>query len=388
MQSVNSLFKTYLIVVLSVFASTNLSANATFFSIEKSSSEIVFSKLDDAFSQLDKTSIIVGVGEIKIVFTAGNYIKSAIIVSDLIGGSAGLLVNVLNESAISPSTRYKLQMLSIVASLPQLARSIKGVDNLITAIDNDINALANINSKVRVKDYFSKIKLKVLAEAVGKSKIIAKLNNLVGDFTHAKNFVNSLDDVADASLLAKLDNLPNAKLQKVDDYYKSLDHPSGFGGQMDYTTTKVIEGQSVSMTYKNGMPDMRSYSPELSFPSGTKKFKYESTNLTGGSADFRNANTALANEFGIFKTNNKWVKNADGFIGNGSYKWKPGTQQFQLKNTNGGWDDYTWHHFEDGQTIFPVKTSIHSKNAGGFPHSGGKSIIIKELQGLFEFLGF
>ncbi len=164
LQSVNSLFKTYLIVVLSVFASTNLSANATFFSIEKSSSETVFSKLDDAFSQLDKTSIIAGVGEIKIVFTAGNYLKS-IIVSDLIGSSAGLLVNVLNESAISPSTRYKIQMLSIVASLPQLARSIKGVDNLITAIDNDINALANINSKVRVKDYFSKIKLKVLVES-------------------------------------------------------------------------------------------------------------------------------------------------------------------------------------------------------------------------------
>ncbi len=230
-----------------------------------------------------------------------------------------------------------------------------------------------------------------LANTVGKSKIITKLDAL-GDLSFAKNFVNSLDDVADASFLAKLDNLTDVKLQQLDNHYKTLKHPQGYGGQMDYTVTKVIDGQSVSVTYKKGMPDLRSNSPILNFTDGTtaSKFKFESPNLTGAGTDFTQANTALAKKFGIEKSGGNWPWN-NGYMTNGNFRIAQTnsggmSKQFQLFE-NGNWETYTWHHFEDGRTLFPVKTSIHSVPKG-FNHSGGKSIISKGLQDLFEFMGF
>ncbi len=244
-----------------------------------------------------------------------------------------------------------------------------------------------VEESVEIRKYGNEVR--VVANLSGKSNIIAKLNAL-GDLIHAKNFVNSLDDVVDASLLAKLEKLTNKQLQGLDDFYSAIKFPQGYSGQLNYTATKIIDGQTVSITYKNGLPDLDAYSPILNFTDGSvpSKFKFEATNLNGGSTDFSKANSSLAKKFGIEKSGGSWpAKDSKGYLISGNYRWKPTSSQFELFENN-KWVKYTWHHFEDGKTMLPVKSKIHTGNLGGFPHSGGKSIIKNGLKGLFEFISF
>lgn len=44
----------------------------------------------------------------------------------------------------------------------------------------------------------------------------------------------------------------------------------------------------------------------------------------------------------------------------------------------------TWHHLEDGKTLVPVIQDIHTASKGGLNHTGGWSVIQKELIGFFE----
>jgi len=61
-----------------------------------------------------------------------------------------------------------------------------------------------------------------LASVGSKIKLLTKLNNLVD----AKAFVNSLDEVADASLLNKIDNLNQTQLENLNAFYKNHQSPS------------------------------------------------------------------------------------------------------------------------------------------------------------------
>ena len=135
-----------------------------------------------AWTTLDLVLLASGIGEIKVVFSAGRFLRSAIITSDLIGGTAGMVVNAMNENAISPSTRHNIQMLALVASAPQMLRSIRVVDNMITSIDNEIDLITNVNRRAKLKNYFSKIKLKL---ANG------------GGIKFSRSFINSLDGFSD-----------------------------------------------------------------------------------------------------------------------------------------------------------------------------------------------
>jgi hypothetical protein len=47
------------------------------------------------------------------------------------------------------------------------------------------------------------------------------------------------------------------------------------------------------------------------------------------------------------------------------------------------WVRYTWHHYQDGRTMFPVPSKIHNVNESGFNHTGGHTIIEKNLQDIF-----
>ena len=43
-----------------------------------------------------------------------------------------------------------------------------------------------------------------------------------------------------------------------------------------------------------------------------------------------------------------------------------------------------WHHHQDGKSLFPVPTKIHNATEGGFSHTGGKTVINRDLEGLFD----
>lgn len=60
----------------------------------------------------------------------------------------------------------------------------------------------------------------------------------------------------------------------------------------------------------------------------------------------------------------------------------------KIVNPEGIWEKYTWHHFQDGKTIIPVQSNIHTASIGGFKHAGGNSIFLNNIDRIFEFLGF
>lgn len=70
----------------------------------------------------------------------------------------------------------------------------------------------------------------------------------------------------------------------------------------------------------------------------------------------------------------------------GDFRWTPGNQNF-YKKVDGEWIKHTWHHHQDGKTIFPLDSRIHSTSepgSSGFPHSGGDALIEEELKEIFE----
>ncbi len=189
--------------------------------------------------------------------------------------------------------------------------------------------------------------------------------------------------------LGKLDHLTPTQLDNLNTFYKNRPSPAGFSKtDYNFTATKTINGQQVSVTYKHGFPDFHStpHCPTMSYPNGTAgKFKFESNSLAGSGTDFGNANEALLNKFGIQKGS---PKNATGFYETSSYKWNGTTPQFELKNANGVWEKYTWHHVEEGKTMIPVLSNVHSGPLGGFVHPGGNAIIQGGIKDIFPFTGY
>ncbi|MFK7900272.1 MAG: HNH endonuclease, partial [Cyclobacteriaceae bacterium] len=258
-----------------------------------------------------------------------------------------------------------------------------------------------------VKNGNGDIEWRELANTGSKFKIITKLDGL-GDLTHAKRFVNSLDETVDAALLNKLDELDGAPLRNLDDFYADL----GRNTPSPYTNTdinfiatksitvkgkKYVNGQvtdvsktiNVDLPYKHGFPEFHKtdYCPEITLANGSKgKYKYVDDNLDFSKYGdhFKDANRRLLDDMRL--TNS--TKNAEGFYQTGNYRWNGKTSDFELKNANDVWEKYTWHHYQDGKTMIPVLSHVHSTGLKGFKHAGGQSLSTKGILGIFEFLGF
>ncbi|GAA5044684.1 hypothetical protein GCM10011506_15900 [Marivirga lumbricoides] len=70
----------------------------------------------------------------------------------------------------------------------------------------------------------------------------------------------------------------------------------------------------------------------------------------------------------------------------GDFRWTPGNQNF-YKKVDGEWVKHTWHHHQNGKTIFPLDSRIHSTSepgSSGFPHPGGDTLIEEGLKEIFE----
>jgi hypothetical protein len=160
-----------------------------------------------------------------------------------------------------------------------------------------------------------------------------------------------LDDVGHSvrknpDLLKKMNDLPPAKQEKLKELYKNQKAPKDRKGQVDFTETKTIDGKSVSVKYdKEGFPDFTPHSPG-------KEYAFKpSYDLTGKGTDMTQANNWAVNKFGSGN-----VKKLSG-----------GKIEINGKT-------HTWHHHQDGKTMFPVPSNIHNVTSG-FLHSGGATII-------------
>ena len=263
----------------------------------------------------------------------------------------------------------------------KVERVLDEADNII--VDEEGNIL---NKAITKEGEEVELLEKMISSEGNKTNILSKLTGL----DDAKAFINSLDEVADANLLYKLAYLSEIQLKGLDDFYKARQSPAGFSKtDYNFTATKTIDGQRVSMTYRRGFPEFHStdFCPIMNYANGTSgKFKFQSNDLdlNNYSSHFDMANNSLFEKMGLTKNS---PKNA-GFYESGNYRWDGSSSQFELRNTNGVWEKYTWHHFEDGKTMIPVLSKAHTGNIGGFVHSGGNSIFKNNIKGIFEFTEF
>ncbi len=189
-----------------------------------------------------------------------------------------------------------------------------------------------------------------LVHNICKAGLLAKLGD---DYPNITKF---LDEVTDPDMINRIDDLTPDELGKLDDllkYQKSKDLRST-------TVTKNIGGKDISVKYDEyGFPD---FTPHAS----SKNHVFTSNTLTGGSTDMTKANGWLIDKYG-----------ADNFRRHGS--------AIDIKDANGNWVRHTWHHHQDGRSMFPVPSAIHNVGRGnhGFSHSGGAAVIKRGLQDLF-----
>ncbi|CAM1344046.1 hypothetical protein TAMYLO_430003 [Tenacibaculum amylolyticum] len=177
------------------------------------------------------------------------------------------------------------------------------------------------------------------------ASVLSKLDNL----PNAKKLI---ENGADHNLVKRIDNLSSDQLNKLDHLIRNQRKPAGYSGQFDFTATKTIDGQQVSVRYdKNGFPDFKNYSLD-------QGFTYKADNLIGNgtTTDFTNATNWLRNKFPDKNIRSRGTAvEIDGII-------------------------YTWHHHQDGKSLMPVLKNIHRS----FSHSGGSAIIDRGLQGVFS----
>ncbi len=76
-------------------------------------------------------------------------------------------------------------------------------------------------------------------------------------------------------------------------------------------------------------------------------------------------------------------KAIDPITGRQASGWSP----FQIQNADGSWSEvYTWHHHQNGNSMYPVRKAIHDKIVG--KHTGGREIRLSYagLVGFFDEL--
>jgi hypothetical protein len=206
----------------------------------------------------------------------------------------------------------------------------------------------------------------ITADVGKKAELLAKIDNL--NAASLRNWVNRLNEVEDAVLLRKIDDLAKndpAKLTRLNEVYKTMSMPAGKSGMGNFTIT--VNGKNVYYD-KNGFPDFRPYSGN----SSKGKIVFNKKNpLDGTGKDMTAAN--------------KWAVDKDNGLGLGPDEFRPQSNGTCLiKDTNGDWIEHTWHHHQDGKTMFPVPSKIHNVTLGGARHTGGAKIIEKLLIGFFE----
>jgi len=163
--------------------------------------------------------------------------------------------------------------------------------------------------------------------------------------------------------LEKVEQEANFKRQQIYDLFKNLRAAKDYKGNsyhnmVSYSVTRKIDNNKITIDYDEyGFPDFSDYA-EKQFTYSPDPTEYK---LKGDGSDMSKANT--------------WVKK--------NFDLKKHKVSFFNNNIIIDGIKYTWHHLEDGLTMYPVVSKVHTANIGGFSHSGGKAIINRKLQGFF-----
>jgi hypothetical protein len=156
-----------------------------------------------------------------------------------------------------------------------------------------------------------------------------------------------------ADLLELISNQRDDVAQKVADFYKTTmknQTPAGFNGG-----EKIYGGVWYN---KYGFPD------------------FEKLNQTIGKK--YNFNGAKGNYDSDFSEARDWLKKQEGIEAIDDYN---GTGSPLNVKIDGKWKKITWHHHEDGSTLVPVFTDVHT----GLPHTGGVKTTELGINHLFNY---
>jgi hypothetical protein len=102
-----------------------------------------------------------------------------------------------------------------------------------------------------------------------------------------------------------------------------------------------------------------------------KRAIYKPENGIKGSADLTEARTWAL----------KPISEGGGGFNPSNFQKIPNSTKIKIKNADGNWIECTWHHHQDGKTLMPVPSSVHSRaNAA---HIGGVQVKNDEIIGFF-----
>jgi len=156
-----------------------------------------------AWLTFDVGTMLLGIGSAKVLFSVGNYIQKAIVYADLIGSTAGIGLQLLDEDAISPELRTGLQIASFVSSVPSMLSSIPRIERVIKKIDTELNGVRLAELMEADPEKAKKViqKLKEAQEELRKAKA-AQVSEFSDDADEITRRVVTLDDdkeIADVS---------------------------------------------------------------------------------------------------------------------------------------------------------------------------------------------
>ena len=137
-----------------------------------------------AWLALDLGALAIGLGEANIFLSAGNYMRKAIVAADIAGSAAAAIAQSLNEDAITPELRSRIQIAGLVLSLPNIARAISKIEKVVDDLDEAIRI--GKNTKGNALTYSEKAELERIRDGLRNRAGIATSNN-----ERAKTFIES-----------------------------------------------------------------------------------------------------------------------------------------------------------------------------------------------------
>ncbi len=130
-----------------------------------------------AWLAVDIGTMVVGVWGAKVLFTAGNYLRKAIVYADLIGSTGGITLQLLDNDVISDDTRFYLQLSCFAVSLPNMVASIPKIERTLAELDIELNAARQAGkSQQKIEDMLTV--RKQLADAIHLDELAADASEI------------------------------------------------------------------------------------------------------------------------------------------------------------------------------------------------------------------
>lgn len=196
---------------------------------------------------LDIGMCFVGVGELKLLFTAGNWVRKAIVVAGTVADVTDITLNLLNEGVLSETTINRIQIATRLLNLPNLAANVPKVNKLIDDLDAKINLLkiSNPTASRKIADarklLFDKINAYYIAEIkkmlpLDMGQYVDEIASCVNSTTDYTTAVNKYKCFV-AQTLVRLDNgFKKIEEVKEGDYVMSYNH------KMNRLESKIVSG--------------------------------------------------------------------------------------------------------------------------------------------------